>query len=135
VQDDVTDLQQTYYRQVKNPNPVFTPREGAGTLKFCEKLMEKAVGFTSRFDFAIHVAHARSRGLRRRMPPVLRRRAIDALLQGLCFHYDPLANRVQCSITTLAGFRRADASGAGRIILRRSLSGGSCGQPTVITVT
>ncbi len=29
-------------------------------------------------------------------------RAIDALLQGLCFHYDPLANRVQCSITTLA---------------------------------
>ncbi len=52
--------------------------------------MEKAVGFTSRFDFAIHVAHARSKGLRRRMPPVLRRRAIDALLQGLCFHYDPL---------------------------------------------
>ncbi|ELK1345444.1 replication initiation protein [Escherichia coli] len=98
----MTDLHQTYYRQVKNPNPVFTPREGAGTLKFCEKLMEKAVGFTSRFDFAIHVAHARSRGLRRRMPPVLRRRAIDALLQGLCFHYDPLANRVQCSITTLA---------------------------------
>ena len=93
----MTDLQQTYYRQVKNPNPVFTPREGAGTLKFCEKLMEKAVGFTSRFDFAIHVAHARSRGLRRRMPPVLRRRAIDALLQGLCFHYDPLANRVQCA--------------------------------------
>ncbi len=27
---------------------MFTPREGAGTLKFCEKLMEKAVGFTSR---------------------------------------------------------------------------------------
>ena len=27
---------------------------------------------------AIHVAHARSKGLRRRMPPVLRRRAIDA---------------------------------------------------------
>ncbi|WP_176479804.1 hypothetical protein [Escherichia coli] len=45
----MTDLQQTYYRQVKNPNPVFTPRKGAGTLKFCEKLMEKAVGFTSRF--------------------------------------------------------------------------------------
>ncbi|EIF0908434.1 incFII family plasmid replication initiator RepA, partial [Escherichia coli] len=43
----MTDLQQTYYRQVKNPNPVFTPRKGAGTLKFCEKLMEKAVGFTS----------------------------------------------------------------------------------------
>ncbi|MCV5359066.1 replication protein RepA, partial [Escherichia coli] len=23
----MTDLHQTYYRQVKNPNPVFTPRE------------------------------------------------------------------------------------------------------------
>ncbi|ADD59722.1 hypothetical protein G2583_pO550073 (plasmid) [Escherichia coli O55:H7 str. CB9615] len=35
----------------------------------------------------------------------------------------------------LPGFRRVDAFGAGRIILRRSLSGGSCGQPAVITVT
>ncbi|WP_286086880.1 plasmid replication initiator RepA, partial [Escherichia coli] len=96
-----TSFTESTYRQVKNPNPVFTPREDAGTLKFCEKLMEKAVGFTSRFDFAAHVAYARSRGLRRRMPPVLRRRAIDALLQGLCFHYDPLANRVQCSLTPL----------------------------------
>ncbi|EIL1406967.1 hypothetical protein ACTQ8J_005198, partial [Escherichia coli] len=25
----MTDLHQTYYRQVKNPNPVFTPRKGA----------------------------------------------------------------------------------------------------------
>ncbi|HHZ4008627.1 TPA: incFII family plasmid replication initiator RepA [Escherichia coli] len=119
----MTDLQQTYYRQVKNPNPVFTPRKGAGTLKFCEKLMEKAVGFTSRFDFAIHVAHARSRGLRRRMPPVLRRRAIDALLQGLCFHYDPLANRVQCSITTLAiECGLATESGAGKLSITRALT-------------
>lgn len=117
----MTDLHQTYYRQVKNPNPVFTPREGAGTLKFCEKLMEKAVGFSSRFDFAIHVAHARSRGLRRRMPPVLRRRAIDALLQGLCFHYDPLANRVQCSITTLAiECGLATESGAGKFSITRA---------------
>lgn len=117
----MTDLQQTYYRQVKNPNPVFTPRKGAGTLKFCEKLMEKAVGFTSRFDFAIHVAHARSRGLRRRMPPVLRRRAIDALLQGLCFHYDPLANRVQCSITTLAiECGLATESAAGKLSITRA---------------
>lgn len=35
----------------------------------------------------------------------------------------------------LTGFRRANASSACRIILRRSLSGGSCGQPAVITVT
>ena len=119
-----TDLLQKYYYRLKNPNPVFTPREGAGTLKFCEKLMEKAVGFTSRFDFAIHVAHARSKGLRRRMPPVLRRRAIDALLRGLCFHYDPLANRVQCSITTLAiECGLATESAAGKLsITRASLS-------------
>ncbi len=76
----MADLLQKYYSQVKNPNPVFTPREGAGTLKFCEKLMEKAVGFTSRFDFAIHVAHARSKGLRRRMPPV----CVAGLLMRCC---------------------------------------------------
>ncbi|HDX8941038.1 TPA: incFII family plasmid replication initiator RepA [Klebsiella michiganensis] len=90
------------YRQVKNPNPVFTARENQKTLPFCQKLMTKAEGFTSRFDFSVHVAFMRSLGVRKRKPPVLRRRAIDALLQGLCFHYDPLANRVQCSITTLA---------------------------------
>ncbi|MFO5855162.1 hypothetical protein ACLBSO_34700, partial [Klebsiella pneumoniae] len=63
----MTVLYLTYYRQVKNPNPVFTPREGAGTLKFCEKLLEKAVGFTSRSDLAIHVAQARSRRRRARI--------------------------------------------------------------------
>ena len=116
-----TSFTESTYRQVKNPNPVFTPREDAGTLKFCEKLMEKAVGFTSRFDFAAHVAYARSRGLRRRMPPVLRRRAIDALLQGLCFHYDPLANRVQCSITTLAiECGLATESEAGKLSITRA---------------
>ena len=92
----------SFYRQVKNPNPVFTPREGKKTLPFCRKLMAKAEGFTSRFDFTMHVAFARSLGVRHRMPPLLRRRAIDALLQGLSFHYDPLANRVQRSITNLA---------------------------------
>ncbi len=40
-----------------------------------------------------------------------------------------------CFFCALPGFRRADASGAGRIILRRSLSGGSGGQPAVIAVT
>nr|QID24014.1 DNA replication protein [Cronobacter sp.]UFD94779.1 DNA replication protein [Enterobacter hormaechei] len=71
-------------------------------MPFCRKLMAKAEGFTSRFDFSVHVAFVRSLGKRHRMPPLLRRRAIDALLQGLCFHYDPLANRVQRSITNLA---------------------------------
>lgn len=92
----------SHYRQVKNPNPEFTPREGKKTLPFCRKLMTKVEGFTSRFDFSIHVAFVRSLGQRHRMPPLLRRRAIDALLQGMCFHYDPLGNRVQRSITNLA---------------------------------
>lgn len=106
----VTDVQSlfSHYRQVKNPFPKFVVPKKKGsdeekaTLPFCRKLMAKAEGFTSRFDFSIHVAFMRSLGKRHRMPPVLRRRAIDALLQGLCFHYDPLANRVQRSITNLA---------------------------------
>ena len=98
----MTDILQNHYSQVKNPNPVFTPREGKKTLPFCRKLMAKAEGFTSRFDFSIHVAFLRSLGKRHRMPPLLRRRAIDALLQAMCFHYDPLANRVQRSITNMA---------------------------------
>ncbi len=104
----------TCYRQVKNPYPEFTPRKGASTLKFCEKLMEKAKGLTSRLEFSVHVAAARNQGKRERRPPALRCRAIEALNQGLCFHFDPLANRVQCSVTTLAiecGLATESASG------------------------
>lgn len=95
------------YRQVKNPNPAFVPGtdkngELKETLPFCQKLMQKAANFTSRFDFDILVAFARARGWRKRKPPRLRRDAIDALLPALCFHYDPLANRVNASITTIA---------------------------------
>lgn len=117
----MTDALFTHYRQVKNPNPVFTPREGKKTLPFCRKLMAKAEGFTSHFDFSMHVAFARSLGKRRRMPPLLRRRAIDALLQGMCFHYDPLANRVQRSITNLAiECGLATESGSGNLSITRA---------------
>lgn len=98
----VANKKNTQYTQVKNPNPKFVPREGTKTLPFCRKLMAKAEEFTSHFDFNIHVAFMRSLGKRHRMPPLLRRRAIDSLMQGMCFHYDPLANRVQRSITNLA---------------------------------
>lgn len=109
------------YRQVKNPEPAFTPQEGKKTLPFCRKLMSKAENFTSRFDFSIHVAFLRSLGKRHRMPPVLRRRAIDALLQGMCFHYDPLANRVQCSVTTLSiECGLATESGCGNLSVTRA---------------
>lgn len=103
----MTDVQTTFshYLQVKNPNPQFIEPEDKGTIPFCRKMMEKAWGFSDRFEFLVHVAFSRSLGKRRRKPPVLRCRAIDALMQGMCFHYDPLAGnfgRVQCSITTLA---------------------------------
>ena len=45
--------------------------------------MAKAEGFVL-FDFSIHVAFLRSLG-RHRMPPLLRRRAIDALLRAIMF--------------------------------------------------
>lgn len=92
----------TAYRQVKNAFPEFVPHQGKKTLPLCRKLMAKAEGFTSSFDFTICVATARLQGKRCRMPLVLRRRAIDALLQGMCFYYDPVTNGVQCSATELA---------------------------------
>lgn len=98
-------LSERSYRQVKNPNPKFIEPTDKGTLPFCRKLMEKAQGFTERFDFLMHVAFSRSLGKRRRKPAALRCRAIDTLLQAMSFHYDPLAGetgRVQCSVTTLA---------------------------------
>ncbi|QOI57992.1 plasmid replication initiator RepA [Rouxiella badensis] len=105
--DQSTNLYQQY-RQVKNPFPKFIvpKKNGDGqdkaTLPFNRKLMDKAAGLTSRFDFSLHVAFARSIGKRFRKPPVLRVRAIEALLQAMCFHYDPLSNRVNATLTTLA---------------------------------
>lgn len=96
------------YVQVHNPFPVFTVPFKKGTqtpkrtLPFNIKLMSKVSGFTDTFIFSVLVAATRANGTRKRKPPVLRRRAIDALLQGLCFHYDPLANRVNATMTTLA---------------------------------
>ncbi|ELC6383309.1 hypothetical protein Q8V88_004013 [Enterobacter hormaechei] len=115
----------TFYRQVKNPTPVFVPSAGNQTLPFCRKLMAKAEGFTSSFEFAVHVAFACADGKRRRMPPVLRRRAIDALLQGMCFYYDPLTNTVlrsaaelaeECGLVIVSAKGASDASKATRAL-------------------
>ncbi|EBN1688667.1 hypothetical protein DK986_23870 [Salmonella enterica] len=64
----MTDAQSlfSHYRQVKNPNPAFTPREGKKPLPFCRKLMAKAEGFTSRFEFPLALSEARLECLKAR---------------------------------------------------------------------
>lgn len=104
----------SHYQQVKNPAPVFNAPEGKDTLPFCEKLMQKVAGFTEGFEFDIASAFSRASGKRKRKPPVLRRRAISALLMAMCFYYDPLSNTVLRSISELAlecGLSRKDANG------------------------
>ena len=106
---------------VQNADPRFEVTEYKRTLPFNHKLMKAAEGFTSRFEFAMHVAFARANGTRRRMPPECRKRAIDALLQALCFHYDPLENRVNATITTMAiECSLATESGSGNLSISRA---------------
>lgn len=64
--------------------------------------MEKAQGITAAVDFSFRIAGARAQGLRKKAPPELRRKAIDALFQGICFHYDFMAGRVNVTLRTLA---------------------------------
>lgn len=98
----------THYRQCKNPYPRFvTPKKKGSerlqtTLPFNKLLMEKAQGLTASVDFSYRIAGARALGLRRKAPPELRRKAIDALFQGICFHYDFMAGRVNVTLRTLA---------------------------------
>ena len=92
----------TLYRQVKNPNPVFIPEKGKKTLPFCEKIREKAVGFTERAEFQALVAMLIARGERKKRPPVLRIRALEASVQAMCHYFNPLANRVGSSLTTMS---------------------------------
>lgn len=98
----VTDKKNLYYKQVKNPTPEFIPCEGVMTLPFCLKLMQKTENFTEGFSFDIASAYLRASGKRKRKPPVLRRRAIGALLKAMCFYYDPVSNKVLRSVTELA---------------------------------
>ena len=91
----------SFYRQVKNPNPEFIPEPGKKTLPFCEKIREKAAGFTQRVEFQTLVAMEIAHGSRKRRPPALRIRALEAALQALCHYYNPLANRVGAPLTTM----------------------------------
>lgn len=92
----------SFYQQVKNPNPEFIPEKGKETLPFCEKLREKAAGFTQRVEFQMLVAMSIARGERKRRPPKLRMRALEAVLQAMCWYLNPLANRVGASLTTMS---------------------------------
>lgn len=92
----------TFYRQVKNPYPEFIPAGGKSTLKFCRKLCEKARGITQSTLFMVLIAMLIREGKRKRRPPELRMRAIEAALQALCWYYSPLANRVNASLTTMS---------------------------------
>lgn len=92
----------SFYRQVKNPNPEFVPVKGKKTLPFCEKIRQKAAGFTQRVEFQTLIAMSIARGERRRRPPTLRIRALEASLQAMCWYFNPLANRVGSSLTTMS---------------------------------
>lgn len=91
-----------FYQQVKNPNPRFVPENGKETLPFCAKIREKAAGFTRRVEFQTLVAMSIARGERKRRPPELRMRALEAALQALCHYFNPLANRVGASLSTMS---------------------------------
>ncbi|WP_326839166.1 plasmid replication initiator RepA [Rahnella laticis] len=106
---------------VQNADPRFEVSENKRTLPFNHKLMKAAEGFTSRFEFSMHVAFARANGKRRRMPPDSRKRAVDALLQAMCFHNDPLENRVNATVTTMAiECSLATESDAGNLSITRA---------------
>lgn len=88
----------SFYRQVKNPNPEFIPENGKKTLPFCEKIREKAAGFTQRMEFQSLVAMSIARGERKRRPPQLRIRALEASLQALCHYFNPLTPEAQARL-------------------------------------
>lgn len=89
------------YVQVNNPEPVFTVPQDYTPWPFSLKLMVKANGFTESFSFDIASAMSRRDGIRKRKPPFLRRRAMNALLMAMCFYYDPLSNKVLRSLRRL----------------------------------
>ena len=64
--------------------------------------MKAATGFTNSFTFKMFVAFARKQGKRRRAPRKDVLTAIESLLQGLSFHYDPLARKANVTLTKLA---------------------------------
>ncbi|MEI6957398.1 RepA family replication protein, partial [Klebsiella pneumoniae] len=75
---------------------------GLHSLAFLAETYGKANGFTESFSFDIASAMSRRDGIRKRKPPFLRRRAMNALLMAMCFYYDPLSNKVLRSLREIA---------------------------------
>ena len=87
---------------VKRTEPRFIPASGFVRPRFCRQLMKKADGFPFSFRFAIYGYLMCARGERKRKPRHELLCAINALLQGMSFYYDPLTNCVDRSLTALA---------------------------------
>jgi incFII family plasmid replication initiator RepA len=86
----------------KCADPRFNPESDTLRPRFCRQLMKKADGFPFSFRFAIYGYLMCARGERKRKPRRDLLCAINALLQGMSFYYDPLTNRVDRSLPALA---------------------------------
>lgn len=95
--------------------PHFTPASDVIRPRFCRQLMKKANGYVFSYYFNIRIYLQCARGERRKKPRVELLQAINSLLQGMCFYYNPLTNGVDRSVSQLAnecGLTSTSASGA-----------------------
>lgn len=95
--------------------PHFTPASDIIRPRFCQQLMKKANGYVFSYHFNIRIYLQCARGERRKKPRVEFLQAINSLLQGMCFYYNPLTNGVDRSVSQLAnecGLTSTAASGA-----------------------
>lgn len=76
--------------------------------------MRKASGYVFSYHFNIRIYLKCARGERLRKPRAELLQAIDSLLQGMCFYYNPLTNGIDRSVSELAsecGLTSTSASG------------------------
>lgn len=82
--------------------PRFLKTDKSDLSPFCRKLMARAEGFVYGYDFFIHCVFVSGKGKKYRKPNVRRLQAIDALLQAMCYWYDPATNSVMRTVSQLA---------------------------------
>ena len=81
---------------------MFIPEKGKKTLPFCEKIREKAVGFTQRAEFQALVAMLIARGERKSALQCCAYGLWKQLFRQCAIILIPLANRVGSSLTTMS---------------------------------